>query len=42
DEGKRKKLLGFFVGQIMKASRGQANPKLVNEILIRRLEATEG
>jgi aspartyl-tRNA(Asn)/glutamyl-tRNA(Gln) amidotransferase subunit B len=42
DEGKRKKLLGFFVGQIMKASRGQANPKLVNEILIRRLEAAEG
>ncbi len=28
-----KKLLGFFVGQIMKATKGQANPKMVNEIL---------
>jgi len=26
-------LLGFFVGQVMKKTRGQANPKLVNEIL---------
>jgi aspartyl-tRNA(Asn)/glutamyl-tRNA(Gln) amidotransferase subunit B len=32
------KLLGFFVGQIMKATRGQANPKLVNEILKEKLE----
>ncbi len=39
DEGKRKKLLGFFVGQIMKASRGQANPKLVNEILAANLDS---
>jgi aspartyl-tRNA(Asn)/glutamyl-tRNA(Gln) amidotransferase subunit B len=38
DEGKRKKLLGFFVGQIMKASKGQANPSLVNEILLKKLE----
>ncbi len=41
DEGKRKKLVGFFVGQIMKASKGQANPKLVNEILAARLEAAK-
>ena len=27
------KLLGFLVGQVMKASKGKANPKLVNEIL---------
>jgi aspartyl-tRNA(Asn)/glutamyl-tRNA(Gln) amidotransferase subunit B len=27
------KLLGFFVGQVMKATQGKANPKLVNEIL---------
>tara|TARA_R110002110_G_scaffold201232_2_gene412208 strand:- start:11527 stop:12993 length:1467 start_codon:yes stop_codon:yes gene_type:complete len=33
DEGKRKKLAGFFVGQIMKLSRGQANPQMVNELL---------
>ena len=32
------KLLGFFVGQIMKETRGQANPKLVNEILKEKLE----
>jgi aspartyl-tRNA(Asn)/glutamyl-tRNA(Gln) amidotransferase subunit B len=38
DEGRRKKLLGFFVGQIMKASRGQANPQMVNELLVARLE----
>jgi aspartyl-tRNA(Asn)/glutamyl-tRNA(Gln) amidotransferase subunit B len=31
------KLFGFFVGQVMKASRGKANPKLVNEILKERL-----
>ena len=27
------KLFGFFVGQVMKATRGKANPKIVNEIL---------
>ena len=37
DEGKRKKLLGFFVGQIMKASKGQANPQMVNELLTKKL-----
>ena len=37
DETKRKKLSGFFVGQIMKASQGQANPKLLNELLIKKL-----
>ena len=37
DEPKRKKLSGFFVGQIMKASQGQANPKLLNELLINKL-----
>ncbi len=31
------KLLGFFVGQIMKATKGKANPKLVNEILKKKL-----
>jgi len=30
-------LLGFFVGQVMKASKGQANPQLVNEILSKKL-----
>ncbi len=27
------KMLGYFVGQVMKASSGQANPKLVNELI---------
>jgi len=31
------KLLGFFVGQVMQATKGQANPKMVNEILKRKL-----
>jgi aspartyl-tRNA(Asn)/glutamyl-tRNA(Gln) amidotransferase subunit B len=31
------KLLGFFVGQIMKASRGSANPKRVHQLLKERL-----
>ena len=33
DEGKQKKLLGFFVGQVMKASKGQANPQRLNALL---------
>ncbi len=33
------KLLGFFVGQVMKETRGKANPKMVNEILKKKLEA---
>lgn len=37
DEGKRKKLLGFFVGQIMKLSKGQANPQMVNKLLTEKL-----
>jgi aspartyl-tRNA(Asn)/glutamyl-tRNA(Gln) amidotransferase subunit B len=37
DEAKRKKMLGFFVGQIMKASKGQANPGMINKILINKL-----
>ncbi|MDX1708347.1 MAG: Asp-tRNA(Asn)/Glu-tRNA(Gln) amidotransferase subunit GatB [Desulfobacterales bacterium] len=32
------KLLGFFVGQVMKETRGKANPKLVNEILKEKLK----
>ncbi len=30
--------LGFLVGQVMKATGGKANPKLVNELLRRELE----
>ncbi len=32
------KLLGFFVGQVMKATAGKADPKAVNEILRRKLD----
>jgi aspartyl-tRNA(Asn)/glutamyl-tRNA(Gln) amidotransferase subunit B len=31
------KVLGFFVGQVMKATQGKANPALVNELLRRKL-----
>ncbi len=37
DEAKRKKLVGFFVGQVMKLSKGQANPQMVNELLSKKL-----
>ena len=33
----KEKLFGFFVGQVMKVSRGKANPQLVNEILKKKL-----
>ena len=38
DEAKRKKLSGFFVGQIMKASQGQANPQMLNGLLLQKLD----
>src|SRR5436853_3206148 len=33
----KKTVMGFFVGQIMKATQGQANPKLVNDLLSKKL-----
>jgi aspartyl-tRNA(Asn)/glutamyl-tRNA(Gln) amidotransferase subunit B len=33
----KKTMLGFFVGHVMKASKGQANPQLVNELLNKKL-----
>lgn len=33
----KEKLLGFFVGQVMKASKGTANPQAVNEIVKSKL-----
>ena len=38
DPDKRPKMLGFFVGSVMKASKGKANPQQVNEILRKKLE----
>ena len=37
EEPKRGKMIGFFVGQTMKASRGKANPGLVNQLLKKKL-----
>ena len=37
DPAKQKKLSGFFVGQIMKASKGQSNPQMVSELLLAAL-----
>jgi aspartyl-tRNA(Asn)/glutamyl-tRNA(Gln) amidotransferase subunit B len=34
----KKTVIGFFVGQVMKASKGQANPQLVNELLAKKME----
>ena len=35
--GGKDKLFGFFVGQVMKQSGGQANPSMVNQILRSKL-----
>jgi aspartyl-tRNA(Asn)/glutamyl-tRNA(Gln) amidotransferase subunit B len=35
----KKTVVGFFVGQVMKATKGQANPQMVNELLTRKLES---
>jgi aspartyl-tRNA(Asn)/glutamyl-tRNA(Gln) amidotransferase subunit B len=37
--GGKTTMIGFFVGQVMKASKGQANPQLVNELLVKKLAA---
>jgi aspartyl-tRNA(Asn)/glutamyl-tRNA(Gln) amidotransferase subunit B len=34
----KKTMLGFFVGQVMKASKGQASPQIANELLAKKLE----
>ena len=36
---KRGKMIGFFVGQVMKASRGTANPQQVNKVLKDKLDS---
>jgi aspartyl-tRNA(Asn)/glutamyl-tRNA(Gln) amidotransferase subunit B len=33
----KKTMIGFFVGQVLKASKGQANPQVVNELLTKKL-----
>ncbi|MGA2205541.1 MAG: Asp-tRNA(Asn)/Glu-tRNA(Gln) amidotransferase subunit GatB [Terracidiphilus sp.] len=34
----KKTMAGFFVGQVMRASQGQANPALLNELVVKKLE----
>jgi aspartyl-tRNA(Asn)/glutamyl-tRNA(Gln) amidotransferase subunit B len=36
--GGKEKVFGFFVGQVMRASKGKANPTLVNELLLKKLK----
>ena len=38
--GGNEKIFGFLVGQVMKATRGKANPQMVNELLKRKLAAS--
>jgi len=38
-DDKKGKLIGYFVGQIMKQSQGKANPKQVNELLQEKLKS---
>jgi aspartyl-tRNA(Asn)/glutamyl-tRNA(Gln) amidotransferase subunit B len=33
------KIFGFFVGQVMKETRGKANPQVVNDLLRQKLDA---
>ena len=35
----KKTVIAFFVGQVMKASKGQANPQMVNQLLARKLDS---
>ena len=37
--GGKPQVLGFFVGQVMKATGGRANPRVVNDLLRKRLES---
>ena len=37
-QGGNEKVMGWFVGQVMKATQGKANPQAVNELLRRKLE----
>ncbi len=36
-KGGEEKLLGFFVGQVMKATRGKANPQMLNDLMKKKL-----
>ena len=40
--GGKKTVAAFFVGQVMRASKGQANPALLNELVAKKLDALWG
>ena len=35
----KKTVAAFFVGQVMRASKGQANPAMLNELVVKKLDA---
>ncbi|MCC5913907.1 MAG: Asp-tRNA(Asn)/Glu-tRNA(Gln) amidotransferase subunit GatB [Balneolaceae bacterium] len=37
-KGGKKQLIGFFIGQVMQRSKGKANPKMVRELILTRLD----
>jgi aspartyl-tRNA(Asn)/glutamyl-tRNA(Gln) amidotransferase subunit B len=37
-KGGNEKIIGWFVGQVMKATQGKANPGLVNQVLKQKLD----
>ena len=38
DDKARKKKRGFFMGELMKATKGQANPQVLNQLLDEKLQ----
>jgi aspartyl-tRNA(Asn)/glutamyl-tRNA(Gln) amidotransferase subunit B len=40
-KGGKRTVAAFFVGQVMKLSKGQANPAVLNELVIKKLDAAE-
>jgi aspartyl-tRNA(Asn)/glutamyl-tRNA(Gln) amidotransferase subunit B len=34
----REKVFGYFVGRVMKETKGQANPQIVNDLLLKKLK----
>jgi len=38
-KGGKRTVAAFFVGQVMKASKGQANPAVLNELVVKKLDA---
>jgi len=38
-KGGKRTVSAFFVGQVMKLSKGQANPALLNELVVKKLDA---